>query len=207
MTISREAQAIIDYVEGCGIPYRVTDVDGPGHAKTSYHYRQGTDGVGLAVDFGGATPGVSIATAPQMGAIYRCFLAVAGQLAELIYSGADVDGRPVLVAIKNGRRVDGASFYGGATWRDHFDHVHVAVPRGTFLSHPLGTLAKEAAVANDDPNRYNVNAPVVGIAMTPTGKGYLLVCADGGVFAFGDAVMLGNVEYVRPDGREWLPAT
>lgn len=57
----------------------------------------------------------------------------------------------------------------------------------------------------DDPNRFNVNAPIVGIAMTPTGKGYLLVGADGGVFAFGDAPFLGNVEYVKPDDRAWLP--
>jgi hypothetical protein len=61
------------------------------------------------------------------------------------------------------------------------------------------------AMPADDPNRINVNAPIVGIAGTPSGKGYWLVAADGGVFAFGDAPMLGNVEYVKPDDREWLP--
>lgn len=60
-------------------------------------------------------------------------------------------------------------------------------------------------MAPDDPNRQNVNAPIVGIAATPSGKGYWLVAADGGVFAFGDAGWFGNVEYVKPDGREWLP--
>jgi subtilisin family serine protease len=36
-------------------------------------------------------------------------------------------------------------------------------------------------------------APVVGIAATPTGGGYWLVSADGGVFAFGDAVFAGSM--------------
>jgi hypothetical protein len=202
VTISREAQAIIDFVEATGLPYRVTDVDGPGHAKGSYHYRQGTGGVGLAVDLAGVTPGITPVTAAQMSAVYHVFLAVAAQLAELIYSGSGVT-----VAVKNGRRVDGATYYGATTWADHRDHVHVAVPRGIFLtplSHALGTLSTGGQMAGD-PNRPNVNAPIMGIAATPTGKGYWLVAADGGVFAFGDATFLGNVEYVKPDGQDWLP--
>ncbi|HET6875139.1 MAG TPA: hypothetical protein VFH70_10190, partial [Acidimicrobiales bacterium] len=38
----------------------------------------------------------------------------------------------------------------------------------------------------------HLNAPVVGIAATPTGKGYWLVARDGGVFTFGDARFLGS---------------
>jgi hypothetical protein len=34
---------------------------------------------------------------------------------------------------------------------------------------------------------------VVGITGTPTGKGYWLVGADGGVFTFGDAAYLGSL--------------
>lgn len=194
MTISRECQAIIDYVESSGLPYRVTDVDGPGHAKGSYHYQ------GLAVDFAGVTPGVTPTTAAQMVDLYRLFLLVGPQLAELIHSGAGIG-----EAIKNGRLVDGAAFFGPVTWPDHRDHVHVAVPRGTILrplSQALGTLGVDMA---DDPDRANVNAPIVGIAATPTGEGYWLVSADGGVFTFGDAKFYGNVEYVKPDGQLWLP--
>jgi len=197
-TISREAQSIIDFVEATGLPHRVTDVNGPGHAKGSYHYAKGTGGDGLAVDFGGVLPGVTPTTANQMLAIYRALLGVTSQLAELIHAGPGVT-----VAVKNGRRVDGPTFY-SAVWANHANHVHVAVPRGVFLSHPAVTLGMEAAVP-DDPNRTNVNAPIVGMAATPTGKGYWLVAADGGVFAFGDATYLGNVEYVLPDGRAWLP--
>jgi hypothetical protein len=38
-----------------------------------------------------------------------------------------------------------------------------------------------------------INAPMVGLAATPSGKGYWLVAADGGVFAFGDAPYLGSL--------------
>ena len=37
-----------------------------------------------------------------------------------------------------------------------------------------------------------LNAPVVGMASTPTGKGYWLVASDGGIFSFGDATFLGS---------------
>jgi hypothetical protein len=38
-----------------------------------------------------------------------------------------------------------------------------------------------------------LNAPVVGMAATPTGGGYWLVAADGGVFAFGNAHYYGSM--------------
>jgi hypothetical protein len=43
-----------------------------------------------------------------------------------------------------------------------------------------------------------LNAPVVGIASTPSGKGYWEVASDGGVFAFGDALYHGSVQYTAP---------
>ena len=39
--------------------------------------------------------------------------------------------------------------------------------------------------------------PLVGIAPTPSGAGYWLVAADGGVFSFGDAVFRGSVGGMR----------
>ena len=38
-----------------------------------------------------------------------------------------------------------------------------------------------------------INAPIVGIAATPDGKGYWLAAADGGVFAFGTAPFRGSL--------------
>ncbi|MEM8905644.1 MAG: PQQ-dependent sugar dehydrogenase, partial [Actinomycetota bacterium] len=39
----------------------------------------------------------------------------------------------------------------------------------------------------------DLNAPIVGAAGTPTGDGYWLFAADGGVFAFGDAGFFGSM--------------
>lgn len=206
-TVSREAQAIIDFVESTGLLYRITSVvryPKVGARPRSYHEQKGTDGLGLAVDLAGTTPGINRATVIQMTALYHALLDLAPQLAELIYNAPGIT-----VAVKDGRRVDGAAVYGPVTWADHRDHIHVAVPRGVFLtplSHPLGTIPAGGAMAADDPNRTNVNAPIAGIAATPTGRGYWLVGMDGGVFAFGDAEYLGGLEYVKPDGRAWLPA-
>src|SRR5437870_9016986 len=38
----------------------------------------------------------------------------------------------------------------------------------------------------------HLNQPVVGIAATPTGRGYWLVAADGGIFTFGRARFYGS---------------
>jgi hypothetical protein len=43
----------------------------------------------------------------------------------------------------------------------------------------------------------HLNAPVVGMASTPDGKGYWLVAADGGVFTFGDAAFYGSMGEVH----------
>ena len=206
MTLSREVRSIIQYVDSTGLPYRITDINGPGHSTGSYHYATGTAGTGLAVDFAGDTAGVNLKTSVQMVNLFRALWLVGPKLAELIHAGPGITR-----AIKNGREVDGAAFYGPVTWPDHRDHVHVAVPKGMFLmplSHPIGTIHEGGNLPmGDDPNRVNLNAPIVGMAATPSGKGYWLCAADGGVFAFGDAAYIPvNVEYVLPDGRSWLPA-
>jgi hypothetical protein len=36
-----------------------------------------------------------------------------------------------------------------------------------------------------------LNRPIVGMAASPTGGGYWLTSADGGIFSFGDAPFLG----------------
>ena len=37
-----------------------------------------------------------------------------------------------------------------------------------------------------------LNKPVVGMASSPSGKGYWLVASDGGVFNYGDAPFAGS---------------
>ncbi len=45
-----------------------------------------------------------------------------------------------------------------------------------------------------------LSSAVTGMAATPDGKGYWLVAADGGVFAFGDAPFEGSLGSVKPYG-------
>lgn len=186
--MSQETDGIIAFVKAAGIPYRVTDTTGPGHAPNSYHYAQGTGGEGLAVDFGGVAPGVTPETSAEMAAVYRALLNTSASLAELIHNAPGIT-----VAVKDGRRVDGPTVYAGV-WEDHRNHVHVAVPRGiilTPLSHPAPTIGGNVP---DDPNIPNSQASVVAAWGTPSGKGYTIVTADGAVFCFGDAEYHGRIE-------------
>ncbi len=42
-----------------------------------------------------------------------------------------------------------------------------------------------------------LNQPVVGMAATPSGRGYWLVASDGGIFSFGDATFYGSIGGLR----------
>ncbi|HXW38403.1 MAG TPA: hypothetical protein VEJ44_01815, partial [Acidimicrobiales bacterium] len=56
-----------------------------------------------------------------------------------------------------------------------------------------GVFAFGAAPFEHSLGGTTLNAPVVGMAPTPTSDGYWLVAADGGVFAFGDAGYFGSL--------------
>jgi len=56
-----------------------------------------------------------------------------------------------------------------------------AVSASSSANHYLGSISRVA-----------LNQPVVGMAATPSGKGYWLAAADGGVFTFGDAKYHGS---------------
>lgn len=136
---SREVQGIIDYAEASGIPYRVTATLGryvsptnpcDPHTATSLHCAEGTGGKGRAVDFGGAIPGTGTAAVKQMAALWQAFKPVAPQLAELFFNGPGIT-----MVIKNGMWRPGAATLGPA-WLAHRNHVHVAVPKGVFLTPP-----------------------------------------------------------------------
>lgn len=138
--MSRETAAIVAYLEDSGLPCRVTAVLGTWksaadpcspHSPGSFHCVEGTDGKGLAVDFGGAQPGTSLQSLEEMGAVWLALMKVSDRLAELIHQGPGIT-----TAVKNGRVVDGLKAFGAATWAAHRNHVHVAVPKGVFLAWP-----------------------------------------------------------------------
>lgn len=163
-----------------------------GHSGTSYHYAEGTDGIGRAVDLvDPAGPGYDSAALDLINSQIIRFIPLR-LIRELIYTAPDA------INVHNGAIVP-VAFWSKAVRDRHHNHNHLAVAKGFTYNSP------EVLMPADDPNRVNVNAPISGMAATPTGKGYWLCAMDGGVFAFGDAPHLGTVEYVKPDDRAWLP--
>ena len=166
--------------------WAVTSTTNGAHTKTSHHYS------GRAVDLA-ARSGAGWDTSELLNINERIPQVIPlSMISELIYSG------PGNVCVKSGRIVNGLVAYGKTVMDRHHNHVHLAVV-STFRYNGGSKLPA------DDPNRPNSNAPIVGIAITPSNGGYILVAADGGVFAFGDARFMGNVEYVKPDNLSWLP--
>lgn len=81
--MSLETDGIIRYLMSTGVAFKVTDISTPGvHAEHSYHYAQGTGGIGLAVDVAGLVPSWD---SPEMDRIYEVLKPVAGRCAELLY--------------------------------------------------------------------------------------------------------------------------
>lgn len=121
---SRENAAIDAYLTAAGVAHRITSTTTGVHAPNSYHFRPGTDGVGLASDIAGLRAG----DATALRAIFNAFSPVANQLAELIYY--DPAGG-ITRQVKHGQWVAAYD-----TAPDSRNHVHVAVERGTFISLP-----------------------------------------------------------------------
>lgn len=188
---SRELHALRVFARLMG--WIVYSASSGGHEGTSYHYAEGTDGIGLAVDLvDPAGPGYDSAALDLINSQIIRFIPLP-MIKELIYSADDA------INVHNGQIVP-VTFWTKAVRERHHDHNHLAVAKGFTYNSP------EEFMPTDDPNRINLVAPCVGIAATPTGKGFWLAGADYGVFAFGDALPIPtNLEYVKPDDRAWLP--
>lgn len=144
------------------------------HSPGSLHYR------GRAVDV--ALPTGPSWNSPALGEVAARLL----QLVPLQFVSEFIWAGPGPIYVKNGVHV---APYAAS---DHRDHIHLAVvPAFTYTA----PAVKEATVPDATPD-YPVVAAPVSISVTPSGNGYLILCADGGVFAFGDAKFLGRVHKV-----------
>lgn len=119
---SLEVKGILALLQSWAVPHRVTDIDGPGHATGSFHYGAGTGGDGLAVDVAGRIPyALHPAQArADMLAICARLKPYEPNLAELICSH-------LTYSVKNGKRVARIAVAA------HWDHIHIAVHKGTVL--------------------------------------------------------------------------
>lgn len=146
--LSAEVQALVEYIGRSGVPHRVTATLGryvspsnpcDPHSPGSYHCKPGTGGSGLAIDLAGPSTG---AVSSELLPIFATFSVVESRLAELYYSGAPY-------GIRNGKRITIEK-----SIRDtHWNHVHVAVPKGT-------VLVQKGSLVPDDPNLPNITGPV-----------------------------------------------
>ena len=80
----------------------------------------------------------------------------------------------------------------GLAVASHVAAASVPQPVSAAAFNDAGVLAYGDAPFHGSPTNTWLNAPVVAMAATPTGKGYWLVAADGGVFAYGDAGYYGS---------------
>ncbi|MEZ5281331.1 MAG: transglycosylase family protein [Acidimicrobiales bacterium] len=77
--------------------------------------------------------------------------------------------------------------------------VAVAQSGGSWSVDAEGVVATSGAAEHfGDLEGVDLAAPIVDIAATPTDRGYVLAAADGGVFAFGDAVFHGSAAPYGP---------
>lgn len=138
------------------------------HSAGSYHY------AGRAVDI--ALPTGPSVDSPVLGAIAARLLQLvpARFISEFIWAG------PAPVFIRNGKPV--APYAAD----EHHEHIHLAATAAFTYTAPEAPMP-------DAPPDYPVDADPVSIAMTADGNGYVIMTADGGVFAFGTAKYLGRV--------------
>lgn len=138
------------------------------HSPGSYHYR------GQAVDI--ALPSGPSWNSPALGAVAAELVRLIPIrfIKELIWSG------PNPIYIKNGVRV--APYAVSA----HRNHIHLAATADFTYTAPEAPMP-------DAPPDYEVVAAPISITMNADGSGYIILCADGGVFTFGTARYLGRV--------------
>lgn len=128
--MSREVDALIAYVK-VKVPGAVVTAtlgryiskDNPcdPHTAKSAHCADGTDGKGLAVDWGGDEN--------MRLAVFHALEPIAPRMAELFHNGPGIT-----KVVKNGVWRDGLATLGAVTWAAHKNHVHSAVNKGTFLT-------------------------------------------------------------------------
>lgn len=165
-----EIVALTTALRDSGLPHKVTSTQRPARfpEDRSYHMQ------GLAVDFAGPTPWNQAVVHPPLKAIWDFWMAQAGSLAELIYSGA-----PFWIS---GGRVLPISTLSSSLRAAHWNHVHVAVRKG--WTYTPETKVPEAPA---EPLRINGNVLSISALSDANGvcTGYLILASDGGVFAFG----------------------
>ena len=75
--------------------------------------------------------------------------------------------------------------------------VGLAGPAAAADAPPPNSVSAFGSAPDYGPQGMTLNSPLVGMAARPTGAGYWLVAADGGIFSFGDASFFGSTGSLR----------
>ena len=138
--LSEEVRALLAYLVAAkaatGVDVVVTSTTDHAELTTSNnpsrHRAAGTDGRGLAVDCALRKGGNDVHQS-----VFDLFKIVEGSLHELIYAKAEHN-------IKRGKRV--APF----AEKDHHNHVHVSVDKGTFLQFPSAAQGRQTLTREEE---------------------------------------------------------
>lgn len=184
--MSKETDALIAYVKALvpgavvsGVLGRYVSPQNPcsPHSATSMHCAEGTDGKGLAVDWGG--------NEANLLAVFHALEPVSSQMAELFHNAPGITR-----VVKNGLWYDGLKTLGATTWAAHKNHVHSAVHRGVFLT-PAAVIPPPTRKVFPMFDPALVIEPVVADLSCPTGGAWCL-SASGAIYAWGGAPHLGQ---------------
>lgn len=145
MSLSAETAGIVALIRSFKLPHRITSITGGEHVPSSYHYKRGTGGVGLAVDIAGPIP----YNADPAGA-KAAMMAICKELEPYHHSFAELICSHLSYSIKAGKKVPRMSVL------THYNHIHLAVAKGVILAQPTDL---EATVVPDDPNLPNIEGP------------------------------------------------
>ena len=105
------------------------------------------------------------------------------------------------------RTFGGAQFYGdlgGARVARADRRVGLAPRAATATGSPVPTARSTRSATRSTTARWpdtRLTSPIVGMAATPKGNGYILLGADGGIFTFGDAKFYGSTGGMRLNAR------
>jgi hypothetical protein len=147
--------------------------------------------VAMLVGLGAVTPGVA-AAAPATGVARAAVPAATGGSSGAIAVGSAVPGGAVAGGRVSSQAVGGPAGVGDLQAPGlplMAPSVQASLSGGNILSYGVPDYGNLLGV--------QLNAPVVGMAPTPDGKGFWVVCADGGIFTFGDATYYGSLTWLH----------
>lgn len=152
--------------------------------------------VGRAVDFA-RRKGDGKSDTPELFAIFSFFLETYGrknQLSELYYAGPGAD-----ECVRSGKVMkwtDVAKSTRDAIRSNHHNHIHIAVPKGVFLTPPPTNFRTQAE--DDDMPQPDTKVD----ACRAPGGGVWTLTFDGGVRATGDAPFFGSYPGLPPSKKK-----